>query len=241
MIYVIGPEESTIVKIGHTTGQPSFRLGNLQVGNPEQLVVRWACEGGLPLEGHLHAVFKPYRLRGEWFDLAPLGEPVEAVQAEVQAAAERMERGEPLLQAGRHHSNSPRPNLKAFDKTPQDGTWDPEVSPQMRKGGAVFMPTARPSQTWAERFPSPHRDLVTATVDEVEEPPSFDPQEFFLSMLKRDFAPQTWFTVWDVEERCGFTHTSARSSLESLAQIGLVRGDPVRQPDWRTQRYRLPG
>lgn len=240
MIYVIGAEESTIVKIGHTANEPSFRLGNLQVGNHERLVVRWACEGDVPLEKHLHAVFKECRLRGEWFDLAPHGNPVEAVQAEVRKAAERLERGEELLAAARHHDNSPRPDRKAFDRKPQDVVWDSEVPPQMRKGRGVFAPAARQSQTWAERFPSSRSGLVTATVEEPAEAPPFDPQELFLSMLKRAFAPLTWFTVWDVEERCGFTHASSRARLESLVQIGLVRGERIRQPDWRTQKYCLP-
>lgn len=150
MIYVIGPEESAIVKIGHTTNKPSFRLGNLQTGNPELLVVRWAGEGDELLERHLHAVFKDYRIRGEWFDLSPLGDPVQAVKDEIGKASERLARGEALLAAGRHHDNAPRPELKAFDEVPKQITREPE----MHQRRVIFEPPPM-LQSWDERFPAP--------------------------------------------------------------------------------------
>lgn len=147
MIYVIGPEDSSIVKIGHTTNEPSFRLGNLQIGNHQRLVVRWACEGGEPLEKHLHAVFKDYRIRGEWFDFSPLGDPVEAVQAEVSKATARQTRGEALLAAERHHNIAPRTELKAFDAIPAPTADIGHVS----------------SDSWRERFPRPTGRIAMAT------------------------------------------------------------------------------
>lgn len=150
MIYVIGPEGSAVVKIGHTTNKPSYRLGNLQTGNPELLVVRWAGEGNEALERHLHAVFKDYRLRGEWFDLSPLGDPVEAVKDELGKASERLARGEGLLAAGRHHNNAPRPELRAFDEVPTRTVQNPDRRPLR----VVFDPTVRGLE-WDERFPAP--------------------------------------------------------------------------------------
>lgn len=153
MIYLIGPEESAIVKIGHTTNQPSFRLTNLQIGNHQRLVVRWAGEGDEALEKHLHAVFKDYRIRGEWFDLTLLGDPVQVVKDEIQKANENLAKGKALLSADRFHDTSPRPELKAFDEIPHEVVWDPEVPPSMRRSRAVFMPMPSHQQDWDERFP----------------------------------------------------------------------------------------
>lgn len=150
MIYVIAPAESTVVKIGHTTNKPSFRLGNLQIGNPEHLVVRWAGEGDEQLERHLHAVFKDYRIRGEWFDLSSFGDPVQAVKEETQKASDRLARGEALLASGRHHDNAPRPDLRTFDEVPSRPT--PDL--QKRQLRVVFDPPAKALE-WAERFPEP--------------------------------------------------------------------------------------
>jgi hypothetical protein len=98
---------------------------------------------------NLHAVFKDYRIRGEWFDLSPLGDPVQAVKGEIREASERLARGEALLSANRHHDNSPRPALKTFDETPNEVTRDPG----MRQWRVVFAPAPH-NQSWEERFPT---------------------------------------------------------------------------------------
>lgn len=54
------------VKIGHAH-DPLKRLIALQIGSPEPLELIGAVEGGASAEGILHAHFKPYRVRGEWF------------------------------------------------------------------------------------------------------------------------------------------------------------------------------
>jgi hypothetical protein len=84
-VYMIGEEGSTIVKIGKANN-PAERLSSLQTGNPTPLTVMSAHEGDHQLESHLHTVFADYRVRGEWFDLAPLGDPVAAMQGAVAAA-----------------------------------------------------------------------------------------------------------------------------------------------------------
>lgn len=157
MIYVIAPETSCVVKIGYTSNKPAGRIGTLQTGNPERLVVRWATEGEESLERHLHAVFKDYRVRGEWFDLSPLGDPVQAVRDEVDKARHLLAKGEGLLVGERFRDTSLRADWDGFDEAPDGVIWDPEVPPQMRRGSAIFIPLSNPAQSWDERFPPVQR------------------------------------------------------------------------------------
>lgn len=79
--YMIGAEGSNLVKIGWAK-EPQNRVSYLQIGSPLILALLWFDEG--PYEGPLHRRFKDYRVRGEWFDLTPLGDPVEVVTAAVE-------------------------------------------------------------------------------------------------------------------------------------------------------------
>ncbi|MGV9893002.1 GIY-YIG nuclease family protein [Streptomyces tendae] len=79
-IYVIGTEDSDLVKIGYTSGNPHTRLAQLQTGQPQQLYLLWTCDGDRGLERALHTRFAPYRSRGEWFDLTHLGDPRKAIR-----------------------------------------------------------------------------------------------------------------------------------------------------------------
>ncbi|MFJ3507831.1 GIY-YIG nuclease family protein [Streptomyces luteogriseus] len=79
--YLLGIDGSPLVKIGHTTASPKSRMASLQTGLPMQLSLLWSCEGDF--ESDLHVHFAAYRVRGEWFDLTPLGDPVDAVKAAV--------------------------------------------------------------------------------------------------------------------------------------------------------------
>lgn len=90
-VYVIGPRESSVVKIGKATDLLD-RLAAIQTGNPEHLVIRWAVAGGRSLETDLHETFKLLRLVGEWFDFGEL-DPVE----QVHAAVKRLRSGYPLI------------------------------------------------------------------------------------------------------------------------------------------------
>ena len=80
--YVIGIEGSPLVKIGYTSGDPKARVAQLQTGLPMQLTLLWSTFGDY--EDELHDRFAAYRVRGEWFDLTPLGDPVKVVQATVK-------------------------------------------------------------------------------------------------------------------------------------------------------------
>ena len=81
--YLVGAEGSPLVKIGYTSGSPAKRLASLQTGQPMALRLLWSIP--VDIEGELHARFAAHRVRGEWFDLTPLGDAVAVVQA---AAAE---------------------------------------------------------------------------------------------------------------------------------------------------------
>lgn len=80
--YVIGIEGSPLVKIGYTSVKPEERRGALQTGLPYELTLLWSTPGDF--ETQLHDMFAEHRVRGEWFDLTSLGDPVRVVQAAVQ-------------------------------------------------------------------------------------------------------------------------------------------------------------
>lgn len=82
LVYVIGPAESSVVKIG-TTVNVDARLRGMQTSNPLLLIARWTCRGNVELENFLHRRFDGIRMKGEWFDFGD-ADPI----AEVSAAAE---------------------------------------------------------------------------------------------------------------------------------------------------------
>jgi hypothetical protein len=78
--YVITTEGSPLVKIGRAL-DPARRLLALQTGQPVTLTLAWTAIG--LYERQLHGRFAAYRVRGEWFDLSKLGDPVSVVEAAV--------------------------------------------------------------------------------------------------------------------------------------------------------------
>lgn len=82
--YLVGAEGSPLVKIGYTSGAPAKRLASLQTGQPMPLSLLWSIP--VDIESELHERFAAHRVRGEWFDLTPLGDAI----AVVQAAAEEI-------------------------------------------------------------------------------------------------------------------------------------------------------
>lgn len=86
--YLVAAENSISIKIGYA-GNPKSRLADLQIGQPFQLTLLHVWQGDY--ERELHHRFAPQRVRGEWFDLTPLGDPVAVIQAaidEIRASAE---------------------------------------------------------------------------------------------------------------------------------------------------------
>jgi hypothetical protein len=67
MIYFIQSGRSDFVKVGHCAGKPRARLGQLQVGNPEELRLIAVKEGGAREEAVFHERFAHLHVRGEWF------------------------------------------------------------------------------------------------------------------------------------------------------------------------------
>lgn len=77
VVYAIGPEQSSVVKIG-TTENIKNRLRGIQTGSPHRLYVRWQFGGSSALEEFLHARFDHLRLEGEWFDFGD-EDPIQAI------------------------------------------------------------------------------------------------------------------------------------------------------------------
>jgi hypothetical protein len=67
MIYFIQSGRSEFVKIGYCKGEPRARLGQLQVGNPEELRLLAVIDGDLAFEAYIHQQLSHLRVRGEWF------------------------------------------------------------------------------------------------------------------------------------------------------------------------------
>ena len=63
-IYFISSQNQ--IKIGYSNN-PIKRLKNMQVGNPNELVLLLFYEGSIYEEQELHTKFSEYHVRGEWF------------------------------------------------------------------------------------------------------------------------------------------------------------------------------
>jgi predicted GIY-YIG superfamily endonuclease len=72
-IYAIGPEAGPL-KIGYTA-DPASRLGNLQVGHSEKLIIHYLREMDSArvwaMEQLIHRGIRYKKIRGEWFDISP--------------------------------------------------------------------------------------------------------------------------------------------------------------------------
>ncbi|MER6218923.1 GIY-YIG nuclease family protein [Streptomyces sp. NPDC001674] len=80
--YVIGMAGSPIVKIGQTSSTATLRMKQLQTAYPAELFPVLEVEGDF--EKALHKRFAGHRVRGEWFDLAPLGDPARVVMDAIE-------------------------------------------------------------------------------------------------------------------------------------------------------------
>jgi Meiotically Up-regulated Gene 113 (MUG113) protein len=70
-VYFIQSGTTGPVKIG-TSKSPARRTGELQTGNPRELILRHVIPGDRDVEEQLHDRFKAARIRGEWFGRAYL-------------------------------------------------------------------------------------------------------------------------------------------------------------------------
>lgn len=80
-VYVIGPRDSSVVKIGRAVN-PGRRLATIQNAHPAKVEILWSTQGGAALEGRLHAEFDHLRSFGEWFDFGDT-DPVDAIKEAV--------------------------------------------------------------------------------------------------------------------------------------------------------------
>lgn len=78
--YLVAADGTHLVKIG-IAKDPMRRLKELQTGQPMDLHLLWSVAGNY--ENDLHVHFATYRVRGEWFDLTSLGDPIDVVKAAV--------------------------------------------------------------------------------------------------------------------------------------------------------------
>ena len=78
--YLLAADGTDLVKIG-IAKDPMRRLRELQTGQPMDLHLLWSVAGNY--ENDLHVHFAAYRVRGEWFDLTSLGDPIDVVKQAV--------------------------------------------------------------------------------------------------------------------------------------------------------------
>jgi hypothetical protein len=85
MLYIIGPRDGGMVKIG-ISAYVARRLQQHQSGSPVPLVILWQTPGGPELERWLHLAFAHRRAHGEWFDFRNTN-AVAAIEAAVKERA----------------------------------------------------------------------------------------------------------------------------------------------------------
>jgi T5orf172 domain len=69
-LYVIGPSEGHVVKIG-ISAKPKSRMRQLQTGNASRLEILASCRGGKTHESVIHQFLAASHLQGEWFERSP--------------------------------------------------------------------------------------------------------------------------------------------------------------------------
>jgi hypothetical protein len=72
VVYFVRNGANGPVKIGFTEGHPWKRMNELQPGNPVQLELIALAVGDRAQEHMLHLRFAVSRIRGEWFEAAPV-------------------------------------------------------------------------------------------------------------------------------------------------------------------------
>ena len=70
-VYFVSGSDDCPIKIGYTSGKIEDRIKIIQTGYPYKLSVFGFIDGSYQIENALHTVFKPLRMRGEWFQRTP--------------------------------------------------------------------------------------------------------------------------------------------------------------------------
>lgn len=140
LVYLIGPADSSVAKIGHST-KPKSRLRQIQNMSPDKLAILTSFPGGEPVERALHRHFEPIRLHGEWFDFGE-DDPVAKVQ---EALSVIVVDGEPATAVINRGAIETRNRQRA--------KWMPEMKP-----GVTFAPD--PSETRVAGWPKLSYELA---------------------------------------------------------------------------------
>ena len=67
-VYFIRSGDNGPIKIGYSSNGPQARMGELQVGSPEELKIVGWVPGPKPLEKKIHTFLDGWKIRGEWFE-----------------------------------------------------------------------------------------------------------------------------------------------------------------------------
>jgi len=67
-VYFLQAAEEGLIKIGFTTGRPSWRMTHIQTKERQKLTLLASMRGTREDEEALHARFANSRVRGEWFE-----------------------------------------------------------------------------------------------------------------------------------------------------------------------------
>lgn len=95
-IYFVWSEAQNAIKIGYANDL-KFRLGALQAGNPEPLVVLYSIRGTQATEKAIHKRFRHLRIVREWFrDDNEIHEYMDALEGLVRAAVQDQHEIEPF-------------------------------------------------------------------------------------------------------------------------------------------------
>lgn len=94
-VYLIGPESGPL-KIGSAT-DAKRRLGSIQTGHPERLIVHasWEHEAAYEVEAMAHEMLTGQRLHGEWFGVS-VADAAAAVERAVRLISGEAEDTEPI-------------------------------------------------------------------------------------------------------------------------------------------------
>lgn len=226
-VYVIGPRYLRPVKIGVTTNLEK-RLKSIQTGNPEQLSVLWATEGGRDLEHALHEQFAAERQAGEWF----LFEDRDPLAAIVAAAGSR----------GRSLGSGPhRRPMRAVLKgaVPRRVSASPAVAGLVRQPGAVEDPFEVPAATVAAPQASRRARLVRLVSWYCRGMAQPFAVATGCALLAWSYGPSLWTTygrgIVGAAHQLGevVTHASATGVLAAVAVFFAVRTVMVDSRPWR--------
>lgn len=117
-VYVIGSEDFSYVKVGYSIRS---RLEQLQVGNPFELKLLAIFPAERTTEELLHQQLRDWRVRGEWYELGPHEEAIEAVRCAIELGSDGLDISPTNLDRGLIRKLKPKkPDSRAKKLTSSD-------------------------------------------------------------------------------------------------------------------------